>query len=167
MPTAAQQLQTFIAKYTPEVSGIAKGVLAKMRKRFVGTQELVYDNYNALAIAYSPTGRVSDVICSFALSTSLPLSLVLLFLGGIFFMALFSISFSIVQLAVPDALRGRVVSIYMVALRGGGPIGGVAAGALADRLSTSTVMATNGILHDAFLHLLHTSADSDTTEENR
>ncbi|MCC7009071.1 MAG: MFS transporter [Acidobacteria bacterium] len=86
------------------------------------------------------------LICSFALSSSLPLSLGLLFLGGIFFMALFSISFSIVQLAVPDTLRGRVVSIYMVALRGGGPIGGLAAGALADRLSTSTVMATNGIL---------------------
>lgn len=86
------------------------------------------------------------LIAGFALSTSLTLSLVLLFLGGIFFMALFSISFSLVQLSVPNELRGRVVSIYMVALRGGGPLGGLAAGALADRFSTSSVMAVNGVL---------------------
>jgi MFS family permease len=86
------------------------------------------------------------LIAGFALSTSLPLSLALLFTGGIFFMALFSISFSLVQLTVPEALRGRVVSIYMVALRGGGPIGGLVAGALADRFSASSVMAVNGTL---------------------
>jgi MFS family permease len=86
------------------------------------------------------------LIAAFALSTSLVLSLVLLFIGGIFFMALFSISFSLVQLTVPEALRGRVVSIYMVALRGGGPIGGLVAGALADWSSVSSVMAVNGLL---------------------
>lgn len=86
------------------------------------------------------------LIAAFALSTSLPLSLALLFASGIFFMALFSISFSIVQLTVPDALRGRVVSIYMVALRGGGPIGALVAGALADSFSAPSVMAVNGVL---------------------
>lgn len=86
------------------------------------------------------------LIAGFALSTSLPLSLLLLFLGGIFFMGLFSISFSLVQMTVPDALRGRVVSIYMVALRGGGPVGGLVAGALADRFSAPAVMAVNGVL---------------------
>ncbi len=86
------------------------------------------------------------LIAGFALSTSLPLSLVLLFFGGIFFMASFSISFSLLQMTVPDDLRGRVVSIYMVALRGGGPIGGLVAGALADVYSASSVMAVNGLL---------------------
>ena len=86
------------------------------------------------------------LITGFALSTSLTLSLVLLFLGGIFFMGLFSISFSLVQLTVPDSLRGRVVSIYMVALRGGGPLGGLVAGALADRFSAPGVMAVNGVI---------------------
>lgn len=86
------------------------------------------------------------LIAAFAMSRSLPLSLVLLFFGGVFFMALFSISFSLVQLSVPDALRGRVVSIYMVALRGGGPLGGLVAGALADQFSASSVMATNGLV---------------------
>lgn len=86
------------------------------------------------------------VIAAFALSTSLPVSLVLLFFGGIFFMTLFSISFSLIQLTVPDGLRGRVVSIYMVALRGAGPLGALVAGAFADRFSASRVMAINGIL---------------------
>jgi len=86
------------------------------------------------------------LIAAFAMSRSLPLSLVLLFFGGMFFMGLFSISFSMVQLMVPNDLRGRVVSIYMVALRGGGPIGGLVAGALADTFSASSVMAVNGVL---------------------
>lgn len=86
------------------------------------------------------------LIAAFSLSTALPLSLVLLFLGGIFFMALFSISFSLLQMTVPDELRGRVVSIYMVALRGGGPIGALVAGALADQLTAPFVMTVNGLL---------------------
>ncbi|MCC7043588.1 MAG: MFS transporter [Acidobacteria bacterium] len=86
------------------------------------------------------------LIAAFSLSTSLALSMVLLFFGGIFFMALFSISFSLLQMTVPDALRGRVVSIYMVALRGGGPLGALVAGALADQFTASAVMAVNGVL---------------------
>ena len=65
--TAAKQLDGFIDRYTPDVARVARGALGKLRKRFVGTQELVYDNYNALAIAWSPTGKVGDVICSIAL----------------------------------------------------------------------------------------------------
>jgi len=86
------------------------------------------------------------LIAGFAVSTSFTLSLLLIFLGGIFFMGLFSISFSIVQLTVPDNLRGRVVSIYMVALRGGGPIGALVAGAFADVFTASSVMAINGLV---------------------
>jgi MFS family permease len=86
------------------------------------------------------------LVAGFAVSTSLPISLALLFMGGMCFMALFSISFSLVQLTVPEGLRGRVVSIYMVALRGGGPLGALVAGALADQFSASTVMAVNGMV---------------------
>jgi len=45
---------------------------------------------------------------------------------------------------VPDDLRGRIVSIYMVALRSGGPIGGLVAGALADRFTAPVVMTASG-----------------------
>jgi MFS family permease len=86
------------------------------------------------------------LLAAFALSRQLPLSLILIAASGMFFMATFSISFSLVQLTVPDELRGRVVSIYMVALRGGGPLGGLAAGWLADKFGAPHVMAANGLL---------------------
>ena len=85
------------------------------------------------------------MLAVFASSNSYYLSLALLFVCGTFSMAMFSISFSLVQLTVPDALRGRVVSIYMVALRGGWPIGGLVAGALADRFSAPHVLTANGL----------------------
>ena len=89
------------------------------------------------------------LIGAFAMSRTLTLSLGLLFVGGMFFMAVFSISFSLVQLIAPDHLRGRVVSIYMVSLRGGWPIGSLVAGAMADKFSAPHVMAVNGLLLSA------------------
>jgi MFS family permease len=86
------------------------------------------------------------LIALFALSRTPLLSYALIFLCGIAFMALFSMSFSIVQLAVPEHLRGRVVSIYMVALRGGGPLGALATGYLADLYTAPTVIVANGLL---------------------
>lgn len=65
--TATAELNGFIAKYTPEIAKVAKAALPKMRALFPGTSELVYDNYNALVIAYSPTGKGGDAICSLAL----------------------------------------------------------------------------------------------------
>jgi MFS family permease len=82
-------------------------------------------------------------VAGFASSRSLPLSLVLIFLAGVASMAVFSMSFSLVQLTVPDNLRGRVLSIYMVALRGGWPLGALVAGFLSDRFTASYVMAAN------------------------
>ena len=86
------------------------------------------------------------LIALFGMSSTPLLSYAVIFCCGITFMALFSMSFSIVQLAVPEELRGRVVSIYMVALRGGGPLGGLVAGALADLWSAPVVMTANGLI---------------------
>ncbi len=82
-------------------------------------------------------------VAGFAASRSLPLSLALIFLAGVSSMAVFSMSFSIVQHTVPDELRGRVLSIYMVALRGGWPLGALVAGALSDRFTVPVVMTAN------------------------
>lgn len=62
-----EQLDGFIAKYSPEIGELARAALAKMRARLPGAIELVYDNYNALAIGFSPTERTSDAIFSIAL----------------------------------------------------------------------------------------------------
>ncbi len=62
-----QQLDEFIAKYTPAIGDVARGALTKMRARLPGAIELVYDNYNALAIGFSATEKTSDVIASITL----------------------------------------------------------------------------------------------------
>jgi hypothetical protein len=64
--SATAQLATFIAKFTPEVAASTKEALARMRKRWPGAIELVYDNYNALAIGFAPTERASDAVFSIA-----------------------------------------------------------------------------------------------------
>ena len=62
-----QELERLISKYSPEVAKVARGALATLRRTFRGTSELVYDNYNALAIGWSVNGKASGVICSIAL----------------------------------------------------------------------------------------------------
>jgi MFS family permease len=82
-------------------------------------------------------------VAAFAASRTLALSVPLIFFAGICSMAVFSMSFSLVQLTVPDELRGRVLSIYMVSLRGGWPLGALVAGALSDRFTAPAVLTVN------------------------
>ena len=65
-PSAKAQLESFLAKFTPEMAKSTKGVLAAMRKICPGAIELVYDNYNALAIGFATGERVKDVWFSIA-----------------------------------------------------------------------------------------------------
>ena len=65
--TGNQQLDSFIAKYSPEVAGVARKAIQWMRKKFPSANVLVYDNYNALAIGFAPTERASDAVFSIAL----------------------------------------------------------------------------------------------------
>src|SRR3989304_4529690 len=57
----------FLAKYAPGVRDLGREAVAKLRARFPGAVVLVYDNYNALAIGFGPTERVSDAVFSIAL----------------------------------------------------------------------------------------------------
>ena len=63
-PTA--QLDAFLDKFTPDIAAQARVALRRMRARLPGAQELVYDNYNALAIGFSPTDRTSEALFSIA-----------------------------------------------------------------------------------------------------
>jgi hypothetical protein len=65
--SSEKQLAGFIAKYTPEIAALAHAALAKMRARLPGAVELVYDNYNALAVGFGPSERTSEAVFSIAL----------------------------------------------------------------------------------------------------
>ena len=86
------------------------------------------------------------LILAFAMSHVLWLSEVLLFLTGAALMVVFSTVTSLIQLIAPNEMRGRVMSIYMVAFRGGMPLGSLVSGYLATLIGAQTVIAINGVL---------------------
>ncbi len=67
---------------------------------------------------------------AFALSKRLPISCLLIFLTGMAVMASASLLLSVVQLAVDDTMRGRVMSVYNIAIRAGIPLGALLLGKL-------------------------------------
>jgi MFS family permease len=74
------------------------------------------------------------------------LSDILLFLTGAALMIVFSTVTSLVQLIAPNEMRGRVMSIYMLAFRGGMPLGSLVSGWLATTLGAPMVIGINGAL---------------------
>jgi predicted MFS family arabinose efflux permease len=86
------------------------------------------------------------LIVLFSINRVVWISGVLLFAGGACMVMVFAMISSLVQLTAPNELRGRVMSIYMVAFRGGMPLGSLVAGYAATLTSAPTVLATNGVL---------------------
>jgi len=86
------------------------------------------------------------LILAFAMSRVLWLSELLLFLTGAALMMVFSTVTSLIQLIAPNEMRGRVMSIYMVAFRGGMPLGSLVSGYLATSLGAPVVIGVNGLL---------------------
>jgi hypothetical protein len=62
----AKQVAGFIAKFDPAVAKLIRSSRTAMRKRLPTALELVYDNYNFLAIGYSASERASDCVVSLA-----------------------------------------------------------------------------------------------------
>ena len=72
---------------------------------------------------------------AFAASRNVPLSLLLMAMIGFTLVTVMNNSNAMVQSVVPDELRGRVMGLYSLMFMGGGPIGALLAGVLADRTS--------------------------------
>ena len=64
--TPAQQLAEFISRFDSEIAKLVRDARRRLRRRFPAAVELVYDNYNALAIGFGPTERASDAFVSLA-----------------------------------------------------------------------------------------------------
>ena len=79
-------------------------------------------------------------ITTFALSRNLILSCVALFLGGVCLMTLIASLSALIQLAITEEVRGRVMSVFMLAIRGGMPLGSLIAGAVASQLSPTVAL---------------------------
>ena len=81
----------------------------------------------------------------FALSKSFWLSVVLLLPAGYFIMLQMASSNTLIQVMVPDALRGRVMAIYSMMFMGMAPLGSLLSGALSDSLGAPRTVAIGGV----------------------
>ena len=86
----------------------------------------------------------SLVMLALTLADSVAVGLVLLFALGVSFSLLTASANALVQLAAPDHLRGRVISLYMFAFAGLAPIGGLVAGWLSELGGTPLAFGVAG-----------------------
>jgi MFS family permease len=81
----------------------------------------------------------------FSFSRSFWLSVALLMPVGYFIMLQMASSNTLIQVMVPDALRGRVMAVYSMMFMGMAPIGALLGGALSDRLGAPLTVAIGGL----------------------
>jgi hypothetical protein len=62
----AARLNAMIARFDPAIQKIVRQARTRLRKRLPAAVELVYDNYNALAIGYGSSEKRGDWIVSLA-----------------------------------------------------------------------------------------------------
>jgi predicted MFS family arabinose efflux permease len=85
-------------------------------------------------------------IAGFALSRSLPFSYTMLVVVGASMMAVFATVTSLVQLITTNEMRGRVMSVYNCAFRGGMPMGNLVSGWLVPVFTAPVVLGIDGFL---------------------
>jgi MFS family permease len=81
----------------------------------------------------------------FALSQSFWLSVGLLMPVGYFIMLQMASSNTLIQVMVPDELRGRVMAVYSMMFMGMAPVGALLGGALSDRLGAPVTVVIGGL----------------------
>ncbi|MGB8887007.1 MAG: MFS transporter [Candidatus Korobacteraceae bacterium] len=85
-------------------------------------------------------------IAAFSLSKSLPLSYCMLVIVGASMMSVFATVTSLVQLIITNEMRGRVMSVYNCAFRGGMPMGNLLSGWIVPIFTAPVVLSVNGLL---------------------
>lgn len=82
----------------------------------------------------------------FAFSRHYWTSVVALYFGGAALLGVVTAVSSLVQLNTDESMRGRVMSIFMMAFRGGPPLGNLVAGWVAEVYSVTAALAVNGAI---------------------
>jgi len=107
-------------------------------------------------------------LVALAMSRLLVLSMALTAFTAGTVMSFLSICNSMIQTYVPDALRGRIMSLYTFALIGSGPLNALLAGTLADTVGTPLAIALSGALMAASIAVIaahhRAMVDLDTME---
>ena len=87
------------------------------------------------------------LMIGFTAMRSLPLAMLFLALAGWAGVTTMALTNTLIQSIVPDALRGRVMSVFTLLLMGLSPMGGLAAGTLAQLVgSVPAVVAASAVV---------------------
>jgi len=138
---AQQVYHTGASGYTTLLSTSGAGAVAGALV-VAGLGDIKHKGYTALVMQIA----FGFVITAFAFSPSLWLAYPLVFLAGVAMMMVFLLISSLVQLLVIDEMRGRVMSIYLVAFRGGMPLGALTTGWLSGHFPIERILAVEGAL---------------------
>lgn len=85
-------------------------------------------------------------VALFGMSRSLAAALVLLVLVGAAMITTTALTNTLLQTIAPDALRGRVVSVYTLSFVGMAPLGALQAGAVAERFGPTAALVAGGAI---------------------
>ena len=127
----------------PETFGVLSGVFGV--GALIGA--LVSAHVSRATMGTTAIGTAGFALCELLIAPlhSIPLIAVLLFIGGICFTTWSSNSNSLIQLAAPDHLRGRLIGLYFFAFAGTGTAGGILSGWLAAAGGTELAFTVAGI----------------------
>jgi MFS family permease len=118
-------------------SGIGS-LLASVRLVFGGRPRPVRLATGAILLGVASLGL--------AVTRDFPVAIVLMVLIGFGSILMAATGNTTIQLAVPDHLRGRVMSVYTTVFSASVPIGGLAMGAVASTFGVTTAIAVGGAL---------------------
>jgi len=140
MPVMARDvLGRGAAEFGWMMSAVGVGALAGA----LGIAVLSYRLRRGRLLSFAAVGfGVFDV--AFALSRSLPLTMVALVMLGFSMILMTALTNTLLQTIAPDELRGRVVAFYAWAFLGLGPFGALQAGMVAEQFGTPTALAIGG-----------------------
>jgi MFS family permease len=108
----------------------------------------------ALAIAFS--GRTTPLVIALGavtlgvaevvlgVSNSFAIALVAMFFAGVGGIGMAATANTVIQLTVPDQLRGRVLSVYTTVFAGSTPVGGLVTGAIASSFGAALAVFLGG-----------------------
>jgi MFS family permease len=109
----------------------------------------------ALAIAFGGTTAMRMLVGAIVLGTAevfigiagnYPIDLMLMFIAGAGSITMMATANTVIQLEVPDELRGRVMSVYTTVFAGTSPIGGLLLGAVAANAGAPTAIGLGGLV---------------------
>lgn len=144
---------TFIPVYARDILAVGPGGIGFLTGA-IGVGALT----GALSLAaFRPSGGsgrlvlgsmaiVGVALTVFAVSRSLPISMIGLLLVGAFQVNYYSTTNTLVQVLVPARLRGRVLSLYMLTSIGVIPIASLVGGAIAEVFGVEIVLAAGGLI---------------------